>query len=80
MTLPNSNKGKLDAAVARWIAEASARGPAGAPALRSRVEWMDAQLADLAKDEEPEHLQGLTVWDLQEGARRLAEAARELEK
>jgi hypothetical protein len=79
MPTPHPNKTNMDAAVARWIADA-ARLPGGSALLRRKAEWVAAQIARLGRDDldTPEHLEGLTVFDLLGAQGDLDRAARGL--
>lgn len=74
---PHPNRAKIAAAVERWISDAAGH-PNGARLLAQKAQWVGDQIAILGRADlaTPEHLEGLTVWDLQAAQFALEDAAR----
>jgi hypothetical protein len=79
MASRHPNQQKMEAAISGWIAEAGARSN-GAELLAKKAGWVRDQIAILGREDiaTPEHLVGLTVWDLHDAEEALERAARGL--
>jgi hypothetical protein len=77
MPKTHPNLRKMQRAVDGWIEAANGRMD-GAEALAKRVAWFDEQIAKLGRGDlaTPEHLVGLTVWDLMRSQGELSAAAK----
>lgn len=84
MTHPNL--ARMTAALDRWEAEAAAMPPGrGATLLEDKSVWMNEQFNRLdracaADKPAPEHLEGLTAWDLADARERLMASALRLRR
>ena len=64
MTTDTPNQIAMTNAVSRWVSEAADK-PNAVGSLRGRIEWLERQSAILSgPGKVPEHLVGLSAWDL----------------
>jgi len=74
---PHPNLTLMRKAVSDWIATAE-RHPRGAELLAKKADWLEAQMNDICNPAIPlpEHLEGLTAWELTAAHSALVTAAR----
>ena len=71
------NKALMQAAVRNWIAAAQTH-PRGAELLAEKADWLEVQMNDICNPDIPlpDHLEGLTAWDLTAAHSAVFKAAR----